>query len=148
MTGTPPFARDSDVATVYAHLHEPAAPLGDDLPAALGVVLGRALAKDPRDRFATCSELVAAAYASLTARPPRRHRRSVVAITVGLGAAALAGALVLADRGGSDGHSPAATTPPAVAAPTLPLHADRIACSIPPAGASSARRRHPAASAS
>src|SRR3954471_20504927 len=46
ITGTPPFARDSDVSTVSAPLQEPPHPIGDELPAALAGVLARGLAKE------------------------------------------------------------------------------------------------------
>jgi serine/threonine protein kinase/streptogramin lyase len=57
LTGRPPHQRDSDEATMWAHLHEPPPPLGDQVPPALGDVLVRALAKDPGDRFPSAGDL-------------------------------------------------------------------------------------------
>ena len=56
LSATPPFRRDSEVALISAHLYAPPPLLADvrpDLPAALGSVLARAMAKDPEARFAT-----------------------------------------------------------------------------------------------
>ncbi len=64
LTGRPPFQADAAVAVLYAHVHTPApAPssLVADLPPALDAVLARALAKVPRDRYASAGELAAAA---------------------------------------------------------------------------------------
>lgn len=50
LTGRSPFRRPDDVATLYAHVHQPppaATSLRPELPAALDDVLARALAKDP-----------------------------------------------------------------------------------------------------
>jgi streptogramin lyase len=71
LTGRPPFQRETEAALVYAHLL--AAPPSvtearPDLPAAIDEVVTRALAKAPADRFASCSELVAAAASALGVR--------------------------------------------------------------------------------
>src|ERR1700712_5322794 len=54
LTGVAPYRRDSDEATLYAHLND-AAPdaraLMPDVPPALAAVVERALEKDPDDRF-------------------------------------------------------------------------------------------------
>ena len=64
LTGTPPFRRGTEVATLYAHLEEaPPAPPG------LEDVLAQALAKDPAERYPTCVELVAAARSALGLEP-------------------------------------------------------------------------------
>ena len=55
LTGEAPFARESEVATVYAHMNEPPPRASDvraDLPAGFDDVLARALAKAPDDRYA------------------------------------------------------------------------------------------------
>jgi class 3 adenylate cyclase/tetratricopeptide (TPR) repeat protein len=64
LTGTTPYPRDSDLAVLWAHIHDdPPSVSGRraGLPPALDGVVARALAKDPGARFATCEELVAAA---------------------------------------------------------------------------------------
>jgi Protein kinase domain/AAA ATPase domain len=73
LTGTPPFARDEEIATVLAHLEEPPPPLASRAPgvsAALERAVHRALAKLPDDRFASASALARAARAGLTAHDP------------------------------------------------------------------------------
>ena len=66
LVGRPPFRRDTDVAVVFAHLEaEPPALSADrpDLPVALDAVVGRALAKEPEQRYPSCRELARAALA-------------------------------------------------------------------------------------
>jgi YVTN family beta-propeller protein len=82
LTGAVPFRRDSELAVLWAHLHDPPPPVGAhrrDLPAALDDAIGRALAKAPGDRYPSCAALVAAALAALAgtapAGVPRRGRR-------------------------------------------------------------------------
>src|ERR1700712_1461206 len=78
LTGTAPSPRDSDEATLYAHLND-AAPdaraLVPDVPAQLAEVVERALAKDPDDRFPSAGDLGRAALAAVgdgPAPPPER----------------------------------------------------------------------------
>jgi YVTN family beta-propeller protein len=79
LTGEVPFRRDSELAVLWAHVNDPPPRIGEhrpDLPAALDDVIGRALAKDPGDRYPSCGALVAAAQAALTGTAPAglRHR--------------------------------------------------------------------------
>jgi YVTN family beta-propeller protein len=79
LTGTVPFRGDSELAVLWAHVHDPPPRIGDhrpDLPAALDEVVGRALAKAPGDRYPSCGALVAAAQAALAGTAPAgvRHR--------------------------------------------------------------------------
>jgi CheY-like chemotaxis protein len=60
LTGRPPFVRDDDVATLYAHVHEPVPSVAPALPPALDAVLARALAKRPEDRWGSAGALAAA----------------------------------------------------------------------------------------
>jgi YVTN family beta-propeller protein len=67
LTGRPPFVRDSEVATMYAHLHD-AAPAPSTIagaPAVLDAVVAKALAKDAGERYATAAELGRAARAAI-----------------------------------------------------------------------------------
>ena len=110
LVGEPPFARGSEVATLYAQLHDPPPPATERrpvLPKEIDAVFARALAKDPSDRYATGAELVAAARTALrlpeqAAKPwrmPRRRRTLLVAAIAAVAAAAAGIALVV---GGSD----------------------------------------------
>ena len=67
LTGVPPYQRDSDEATLWAHLNDPPPALAEHapgVPGALDAVLRRALAKDPADRFPSAGDLGRAALAA------------------------------------------------------------------------------------
>jgi protein kinase-like protein len=70
LTGEVPFRRDTEAAVIYAHLRDPPNPVGGrgGVPRSLDAVLARALAKRPRDRYATCGEFALAAQRALGAR--------------------------------------------------------------------------------
>jgi serine/threonine-protein kinase len=73
LAGTPPFERDSDLAVLQAHLKEPPPDISElrpDLPAALGRVLGRAMEKDPADRFPTATDFASALAKALGVDAP------------------------------------------------------------------------------
>jgi YVTN family beta-propeller protein len=100
LAGERPFPRSSEAAVLFAHLEE--AP--PTLPG-LEEVLPKALAKDPADRFGSCTELVDAAANALGITV---HRRSLWPLAVAVVGLALIGASLAAfflTRGGS---SPAA----------------------------------------
>ena len=62
------FDRDSDLDKLWAHVHEPPPALLDvrpELAPALGVVVARALAKEPDERPQTAGEFAAEAQAAL-----------------------------------------------------------------------------------
>jgi serine/threonine-protein kinase len=68
LTGRRPFTGDGLATLMYAHLNtEAQAPsaLRPGLPKKLDEVVGKGLAKDPDERYATCGELAAAARAAL-----------------------------------------------------------------------------------
>jgi YVTN family beta-propeller protein len=71
--GSAPFSGRSDVALLYAHLEEE-----PPAPTKLEDVIGRALAKDPETRYATCGELVEAAAGALGVSHKRRSRWPLV----------------------------------------------------------------------
>lgn len=61
LTGSPPFARDTDVALIYAHLQEPpphASDLRTDIPISVNAVIARAMAKEWEERPVSARELV------------------------------------------------------------------------------------------
>jgi len=89
LTGESPYRRDSDEATLYAHLNDPVPDVSQAdpaVPAELSQVLSRALEKDPADRFQSAGDLGAAALAAVGAAPARPERQ------VARGAAAPGGA--------------------------------------------------------
>jgi len=68
LCGAVPFVRDQDMAVIYAHLSVPPPPLASrcrGVPAGVDEVLGRALAKAPGDRYASCGEFAGALRAAL-----------------------------------------------------------------------------------
>src|SRR3954468_14216189 len=112
LTGTVPYRSASGVGALFAHLEEPVPRVGErrvGLPADLDGVFARALAKDPGDRFDTCSELVDAARDPLGLQPSARSSRAAVALAVALAALAIAAAAFAVLR--------APSGPPAAAAP-------------------------------
>ncbi|MFE3103493.1 serine/threonine-protein kinase [Nocardia tengchongensis] len=69
LTGTPPYADTDLPRLIYRHVKAPVPSphaLNPALPAALDPILARAMAKNPRHRYATCAELAAAVSAVLT----------------------------------------------------------------------------------
>ena len=61
LTGTVPYLRDTDAATMYAHIVEPPPSVSErrpELPKALDDVLAVGMAKDPDDRQASAGGLV------------------------------------------------------------------------------------------
>ena len=104
LTGRRPFERETDIATLYAHIRDPFPSVGDtvtpDISPALDAILSRAAAKQPAGRYATCGEMadellqVTGASAPSTGTTPvvppsrtlgDRRRRALV----GIGAAAV-----------------------------------------------------------
>jgi predicted Ser/Thr protein kinase len=115
LTGVAPYRRDSDEATLYAHLND-AAPdaraLAPEVPEALAEVVARALEKDPDDRYLSAGDLGRAALAAVgdgPAPPPER--------VVARGAAAPGGFAddETAIPGGAGGASATPTAPTALA---------------------------------
>jgi serine/threonine protein kinase len=73
LSGELPFARDSDVAVIYAHLSEEPPRLTSvrpELPAGLDAVIAKALEKAPERRFQTCADLMSAARSVIDAAGP------------------------------------------------------------------------------
>jgi Protein kinase domain len=117
ITAEPPFAGESEVAKIFAHVSQPPPSVSaarPGVPAELDDVVRTALAKEPADRHASAGELAAAARRALgaptptaatptaPARPAARPRLLVPAVAVALVAAAIAAVAVLA-TGGDDG---------------------------------------------
>jgi serine/threonine protein kinase len=101
LAGFPPFRRETEAQTLWAHMQEAPAPLEYD---ELEPVLARALAKEPDERYEDCNAFVDDARAALGLGPSpvavRRRRRRVGSRLLIAGAALLvlavvAGALAL-----------------------------------------------------
>ena len=68
LTGHPPFPRDEEIVVMWAHLQdEPPTVTAarPDLPPAIDAVIAQAMAKSPKERFTTCTAMVAAARDAL-----------------------------------------------------------------------------------
>ena len=81
LTGSAPYMRDTDEATLWAHLNAP--PPSEDVPPAFEGVVARALAKDPSDRHLSAGDLGRA-----TLRAAGRSAAPVPERNVGRGQAA------------------------------------------------------------
>jgi YVTN family beta-propeller protein len=109
LTGRTPFDRDSEVATMYAHLNDavPAASALDErIPAALDAVVATALAKDPAARYPTATDLGRALHAATSTGPRPPASRPGIPATNGPASIAAPGASSAA--AGSDGMPRAA----------------------------------------
>jgi YVTN family beta-propeller protein len=136
LSGRPPFARDTEMATLFAHANAPRPrPTEADpsLPPEVDDVIARAMAPDPADRYATAGDLAsdlaralrlapgkptAASLPSPAAAPDetvplpaeRRGWRGVLlAALLAAGAAAIAAVVVLSDGDGAGGGAGPAT---------------------------------------
>jgi streptogramin lyase/predicted Ser/Thr protein kinase len=125
LTGEPPFRRESEVATLYAHLESPT-PLASErrpgVSSSLDAVVAKATAKRADERFATAHDFASAISVTFGGPPPPDHppkRRRVLAVgAVGALAAVVIVAAVVALSGGDrEGGGGAEDTPPAI-----PLH--------------------------
>ena len=98
LSGAPPFRRQTEAQTLWAHMQEEPAPLL--AYAELDPVFGRALAKEPVERYADCNAFADHARAALGLGPSpiavRRRRRRVGARLLVLGSALLAVAVTAA----------------------------------------------------
>jgi predicted Ser/Thr protein kinase len=79
LTGTPPFHKPTAMATISAHLEDPVprASQRAAVPDEVDDVIGRALAKDPAERFQSAGDLGRAAVAAAAGKAPDAPDRSV-----------------------------------------------------------------------
>jgi len=73
LTGAVPYERPTEAAVLFAHLTEPPPRLAErrpDLPAALGDVIARGMAKEPSERHQSAGELMREARRALDAEVP------------------------------------------------------------------------------
>ena len=110
LTGRTPFERESELAVLFAHLHEQAPRASDvrpELPPGLDHVLRTGTAKEPKDRYASCAELVAAARGALAGeRGPRTPVRARTVALAGVVLAAAVAGLIVAIGGGEESAAP------------------------------------------
>src|SRR5262245_46742352 len=126
LTGKVPYRRESELAVLWAHVQEEpptASEHNPELPAEIDAVIGKAIAKSPDDRYASCGELVVAARDALGLHQPVaiRDRKALILITAGLAitaSAVLAGLLLT--------QSKAADPRTASTKPTLTPKADSL----------------------
>jgi DNA-binding beta-propeller fold protein YncE/predicted Ser/Thr protein kinase len=121
LTGSPPFRKDSEVATIYAHLEEEVPRASSKRPGTsplLSGVASKAMAKRPEDRFATAGEMAEAirGHTSQSAQPRRRWFAWVGVVA----AVVAAGAIAVLTTVGNEG---APTNPPggATSGETIPV---------------------------
>jgi len=132
LTGRPPFPRATDVALLWAHVHdepERASQWRAELPGALDAVFARALAKEPERRYATAGALVGAVRAALglvEAPAPARSRRPVLATGAAALALAIAAGAVWATR-----DSPGLTSVPPNSVGVIDPESNRLVAAIP-----------------
>jgi eukaryotic-like serine/threonine-protein kinase len=65
LAGHPPFTGEAALEVAMRHLNDEVPPLPEDVPEPVRALVGRALAKDPADRYPTAGALAAAARAAL-----------------------------------------------------------------------------------
>ena len=114
LTGRPPFVRESEVATMYAHLEE-APPLPSQhaagIPPPLDEVVTTAMAKRPDQRYASAHHLSTAMRIAKPGAPPPSGRRGLVAaIVLVVVAVAAIGVAIALSRSGDDDGGPASPT--------------------------------------
>ena len=121
LVGEPPYARESEIAVLQAHLNDPPPQLAPDLDG----VFARAMAKDREQRYATAGALAGDLRAAVAGQapetvavpterstrvdatsvlPPRNRRWAWIAAAVFLLALAAAAAAILATRGSGSSH--------------------------------------------
>lgn len=82
LTGQVPYPREHHAARMYAHVHTPPPRVSELVPGLspqFDQIIGRALAKDPIDRYLSAGDLGRAALAAAEGRPIALAERSVAA---------------------------------------------------------------------
>jgi YVTN family beta-propeller protein len=137
LAGEPPFRRETELATMYAHANAPRPRLSErapGLPPQLDEALARGMAQRPDDRFESAGELAKGLHGALGTTPstlparvgardataetpplPARPRRELVWAALAVVAAAvvaIAAVVLLTDGDGGNGGSEPAGPPP------------------------------------
>jgi hypothetical protein len=118
VSGQPPFRRENEYATMYAHASEPPPMLSSvvpGLPPALDAAVARALAKEPDARQPSAGDFGRAVAAALAGHAPAEPERTVAIGRAAPGAPPPAEAPSQAPTAaGPTGHAPAAPAAPPV----------------------------------
>ncbi|MEO3743328.1 serine/threonine-protein kinase [Plantactinospora sp. B5E13] len=80
VAGSPPFTGDTPLQVAVKHLHEQPPPLPDTVPEAVTALIGRALSKEPADRYPSAAAFARAARAA--ARHPSVTEADAAALAV------------------------------------------------------------------
>jgi serine/threonine-protein kinase len=126
LAGRPPFSSDNHLATLFRHSRETPTQITryrPEAPPEIRALLGKALAKRPRDRFQSAAEFAAAIGRAIDGRPAPRFSLRHAAGAAGalaLLSFAVAGVMLLVSRKPSSAgpSSAASATPAAVAVMT------------------------------
>jgi serine/threonine protein kinase len=114
LSGAPPFRRETEAQTLWAHMQEEPSPLA--AYPELDPIVARALAKEPENRYESCNAFVDDARAALGLAPSslavRRRRRRIGGRLLYGGAALLALAVVAVVLAVMRGSSGAIVAPP------------------------------------
>jgi YVTN family beta-propeller protein len=123
LTGEPPFRRDTEVATLYAHLESPTPRPSErrpGVPRSLDDVVGRATAKRADERFASARDLASALSTGAGGGPPSsdhrpaRRRALVGGLVATLAVIAVVVAVVASGGGDPEGGDGSEDTPQAI----------------------------------
>jgi YVTN family beta-propeller protein len=118
VAGRPPFSRDTEVATLYAHLEQEPPALSSVAHGStpeLDAVVARALAKDPAERYPSAGALarearhvtgVSSGERDAVAAAPNRRRSAWIAAGIGAAVIGLIAIAVVASTVGSDPEEP------------------------------------------
>jgi serine/threonine protein kinase, bacterial len=84
LTGSPPFHHSNPTVVISQHLTASPPALADKRPelSALDPVLGKALSKDPKDRFNSCVDFARALSHRLGLEPEIDHERTAVSVPI------------------------------------------------------------------
>jgi YVTN family beta-propeller protein len=131
LTGRPPYRRGSNLATLFAHLEDAPPTTGSPIDP----VLATALAKEPADRYPTCTELVTSARKALGVPEVVvvRDRKPLLLATIGLTllvAAALAAFFLTRESGPAKPSTKPTLTPRVDSLQRIDPKTNRLAATI------------------
>jgi protein kinase-like protein len=143
LAGHPPFPRDEEINVMWAHLQDaPPAVTANrpDLPPAIDAVFARAMAKDPAQRYDSCTAMVAAARAAVL---PDAAIPAPAAVTRAHDAPVVPAGATRVNR--ANAAAPPLAAPTAGAAPALTAPAAAGQAAEPPHPPPAAATDHPRA---